>query len=151
MPTSPLSSYAQNEVLHAPPERLVQILYQLAIKAIVSARECLRTKDVPGRVYQINRAFEVAGELLNGLDYEAGGEIAANYGRLYDYCQRRLIEANTSQSDEILAEVQALFEDLSEAWQIVVAKTAAERRRILYSAEPPENAAELAGSVSCVG
>jgi flagellar secretion chaperone FliS len=151
MPTSPLSSYAQNEVLHAPPERLVQILYQLGIKAIVSARECLRAKDVPGRVSQINKAFEVTAELLNGLDYEAGGEIASNYGRLYDYCQRRLIEANTSQSDEILAEVQSLFEDLSEAWQIVVAKTAAERRQILYSAEPPESAAELAGSVSCVG
>ncbi|HEX4228880.1 MAG TPA: flagellar export chaperone FliS [Bryobacteraceae bacterium] len=151
MPTPTLSPYAQNEVLHAPPERLVQILYQLGIKAIVSARECLRAKDVPGRVHQINRAFDVTAELVNGLDYEAGGEIASNYGRLYDYCQRRLIEANTSQSDEILAEVQSLFEDLSEAWQIVVAKTAVERSQILYSAELSESAAELAGSVNCIG
>jgi flagellar protein FliS len=151
MPTSSLSSYAVNEVLNAPPERLVQILYQLGIKAIVSARACLRAKDIPGRVAHINKAFDVAAELLNGLDFEAGAEIASNYGRLYDYCQRRLIEANTSQSDEILAEVQSLFEDLGEAWQVVVAKMAAERKHILYSAEPPENAAELVGNLSCLG
>ena len=151
MSTSPLSSYAENEVLNAPPERLVQILYELGIKAIVSARECLHTKDIPGRVRQINKAFDVTVELLKGLDYEGGGDIATNYGRIYDYCQRRLLAANTSQSDEILAEVQALFEDLSEAWQIVVAKTASARRNVLYSAEPPENMAELAGTISCVG
>ncbi|HEX4808502.1 MAG TPA: flagellar export chaperone FliS [Bryobacteraceae bacterium] len=151
MSTSLHTSYAENEVLNAPPERLVQILYQLGIKAIVAARECVRTKDIAGRTRHINKAFDVTTELLNGLDYEAGAEIALNYGRLYDYCQRRLIEANSSQSDEILAEVQSLFEDLSEAWQIVVAKTAAERRHILYSAEPPDNAAELAGTISCVG
>lgn len=151
MPTTPLSSYAQNEVLNAPPERLVQILYQLGIKAIVSARECLRAKDIPGRVLHINKAFDVTVELLNGLDYEAGAEIATNYGRIYDYCQRRLIEANTLQSDKILAEVQSLFEDLSEAWLIVVAKTAVERRNVLYSADPPESIAELAGNISCVG
>lgn len=151
MPNSPLSSYAVNEVLNAPPERLVQILYQLGIKAIASARASLRAKDISGRVAHINKAYAVTTELLNGLDYNAGAEIADNYGRLYDYCQRRLIEANTSQSDEILAEVQSLFEDLSEAWQVVVAKMAAERKHILYSAEPPENVAELAGNVSCVG
>jgi flagellar protein FliS len=151
MPTSPLSSYAENEVLHAPPERLVQILYQLGIKAVVSARECLRAKDVSGRVRHINKAFDVTAELLKGLDPEASAEIASNYGRLYDYCQRRLIEANSLQSDEILAEVQSLFQDLSEAWQIVVAKMAAERKHILYSAEPPEDIAELAGTISFVG
>jgi flagellar protein FliS len=151
MPSSPLSKYAESEVLNAPPERLVQILYQLGIKAVIAARECNRLKDIPGRVRHINKAFDVTTELLNGLDHEAAAEIAANYGRLYDYCQRRLIDANTSQSDEILAEVQSLFEDLSEAWQIVVTKMSTERKHILYSAEAPENAEELAGSVSCVG
>lgn len=151
MSTSLHSKYLENEVLNAPPERLVQILYQLGIKAIIAARECVRTKDVAGRVRQINKAFDVTTELLNGLDYEAGADIALNYGRLYDYCQRRLIEANASQRDEILAEVQSLFEDLSEAWQIVIAKMSAERKQILYSAETPEDAAELAGTISCVG
>ena len=44
-------------------------------------------------------------ELNDGLDFEAGGDIALNYARIYDYCQRRLIEANVRQADAILEEV----------------------------------------------
>jgi flagellar protein FliS len=138
------STYVENEVLNASPERLVQILYELAIKSLSAARDCLREKNIPERVRYVNKTFAVLAELQSGLDFEAGGEIAANYGRIYDYCQRRLIEANTMQSDEILAEIQSLFADLNEAWAVVVAKMSNERREILYSDE-------TAGSLSCVG
>jgi flagellar secretion chaperone FliS len=138
------STYVENEVLNASPERLVQILYELAIKSLSTARDSLREKNIPERVRQVNKTFAVLSELQSGLDFEAGGEIAANYGRIYDYCQRRLIEANILQSDEILAEIQSLFSDLNEAWAVVVAKTSSERREVLYSGEP-------AGSLSCVG
>lgn len=147
----PHSAYVQNEVLNASPERLVQLLYDQGIRCLSAARECNRAKDVPGRVRHVNRAFAVLVELSDGLDFEAGGEIAINYARIYDYCQRRLIEANVRQSDATLAEVESLLQELREAWDVVVTKVGAERTANLLAPDilPSEEAA--AGLVSCLG
>lgn len=147
----PHSAYVQNEVLNASPERLVQLLYDLGIRCVAAARECNRTKDIAGRVRYINRVFAVLVELSDGLDFEAGGEIALNYARIYEYCQRRLIDANVQQSDVRLAEVESLLKDLREAWDVVVTNVANERTAKLLAPEilPSEEAA--AGYVSCLG
>lgn len=121
------TAYREMEILNASPERLVQIVYDIAVRSIVSARACLAQKDVRGRVRHINNAFSALVELTSGLDFEAGKEIAENYARIYDYCQRRLVEGNVRQDDSILAEVQSLLGDLQEAWQIVVTRVSAER------------------------
>jgi len=147
----PHSAYAQNEVLNASPERLVKLLYEHGIQCLAKARECNRIKDVAGRVQHINKAFAVIVELSDGLDFDAGGEIAVNYARIYDYCQRKLIEANVKQADAILAEVQALLEDLQEAWEVVVTKVGAERTARLLSPEILPSEEALAGSISCMG
>lgn len=147
----PHSAYVQNEVLHASPERLVQLLYECAIQSIVRARECNGKKDIAGRVRHINKAFAVLVELSDGLDFDAGGEIALNYARIYEYCRRKLTEANIKQSDVVLSEVQALLEDLQEAWQVVVTKVGAERTARLLSPDILPSEQTLAGSLSCVG
>lgn len=145
------SAYTESEILNASPERLVQILYELGIRSLESARECIRTKDIRGRVRHINKVFDVVTELINGLDFEQGKEIAANYHRIYEYCQRRLIEANTRQSEETLAEVQGLITELNEAWQIVITRVSAERTSRLLSLEILPSEQALAGSLSCLG
>lgn len=151
MPYQSHSVYEQENVLHASPERLVQLLYELGIQSLASARERNREKDIRGRVHHINKAFAVLVELSSGLDFERGGEVATNYSRLYDYCQRKLIEANVKQSDAMLAEVESLLIELKEAWQFVLRNVSAERSATLLSGDvlPMEEA--LAGSVSVVG
>lgn len=147
----PQSAYTRNEILNASPERLVELLYDLGIRSIARARECNRSKEIAGRTRHINKAFAVMVELSNGLDFEAGGEIALNYARIYDYCQRRLIEANIKQSDAILAEVQSLLEDLKEAWKVVVINVGAERIAQLLCPDILASEEALAGSVNYVG
>jgi flagellar secretion chaperone FliS len=120
------SAYRDSEVLNASPERLVQIVYDVAARSIASARLCLETKDIQGRVRHVNTAFSALVELTSGLDFEAGKEIAQNYANIYDYCQRRLIEGHVRQDDAILAEAQSLIGDLQEAWQIVVTRVSTE-------------------------
>lgn len=121
------TAYRDMEILNASPEKLVQIVYDIAIRSLGSARECIAKKDIRGRTRHINNAFSALVELTSGLDFEAGKEIAENYARIYDYCQRRLVEGNVRQDDSILAEVQSLISDLQEAWQIVVTRVSAER------------------------
>ncbi len=143
--------YIDNEIMNASSERLVQVLYGLAIQSIAAAKKCIQAKDIPARVRHINKAFAVLVELHSGLDFEAGGEIATNYAGIYDYCQRRLVEANTKQSDAILAEVQSLIEDLNEAWQVVVKTVGNERTARLSSTEILPSEEALAGNLSCLG
>jgi len=143
--------YVDNEIMNASSERLVQNLYGLAIQSIGAAKKCITAKDIEGRVKHVNKAFAVLVELSNGLDFEAGGEIAANYAGIYDYCQRRLIEANTKQSEPILSEVQSLIEDLNEAWHVVVKTVSAERTARLASTDILPSEEALAGNLNCLG
>ncbi len=147
MPYPVQVTYVENEVLNASPERLVQMLYEMGLKSIIAARECNRKRDILGRGEHVNKAFEILAELQSGLDFAQGGELATNYARLYDYCQRRLIDAHARQSDETLAEIESLFKDFNEAWQVVMASSANAQR----SAEAPQQTPEHAGTFDCVG
>jgi flagellar secretion chaperone FliS len=120
MSFNPQSAYLEAGILTCDPIKLVQILYDLGIRTVAAARECCRKNDIAGRAKHVNKAFEVFVELQNGLNPEQGGEIARNYARIYDYCQRRLLQAHVEQSETLLAEVEALLSDLREAWQVVV-------------------------------
>lgn len=120
MSYKPESAYLEAGVLTCDPIKLVQILYDLGIRSIAAARECCRQKDIAGRGKHVNKAFEVFVELQNGLNLQQGGEVARNYARIYDYCQRRLLQAHAEQSEALLTEVESLLGDLREAWQVVV-------------------------------
>src|SRR5689334_649068 len=98
MTWQPQADYLESEVLSADPVRLTEILYDIAVRAAGNALNCCRNGDIAGRGRHVNKTFETLVELTNALDLEAGGEIARNYSRLYDYCQRRLLQAHSEQS-----------------------------------------------------
>ena len=116
MRTNAYQNYFENEVLSADPVRLVQLLYRGALEAIAAARSCLAEGDIRGRSRAINKAYGILGELGASLDHSQGGEVSRNLARLYDYLQRRLIVANSTQTDTPLAETERLLATLEEAW-----------------------------------
>lgn len=120
MSWQPPNKYLEAEILTADPIRLTKIVYDIGVTALESARQCCREGDIAGRGKFVNKTLDVLLELGQALDFEQGGEIAKNYARLYDYCQRRVIQAHLEQSEPMLAEVQHLLEELREAWDVVV-------------------------------
>ena len=50
------------------------------------------------------------------LEFEAGGEIAANMGDLYDYASRQLMRANVENRTDLLEEVSHLLREIRSAW-----------------------------------
>jgi flagellar secretion chaperone FliS len=62
------------------------------------------------------RAQAVITELRANLDPGAGGEIAANLDRLYDYHLRRLTQSNLRKDEAPLIEVEQLVHTLRDAW-----------------------------------
>jgi len=127
-------TYLEGCIASADPLELVRMLYQGASGAVRDARRYLAEGEIALRSRSISKACEILIELTASLDHTAGGEISRRLEQLYDYMQRRLLEANIRQADEPLAEVLGLLATLGEAWDgIRVAATPAQPSPSLWS------------------
>jgi flagellar secretion chaperone FliS len=108
--------YLESRILSADPTELVRMLYQAATGAVRDARYHLAAGDILARTRSITAACEIVIELAGSLDHVRGGEISRRLAELYDYMNRRLIEAHFQQSDGPLAEVLGLLSTLAEGW-----------------------------------
>jgi flagellar protein FliS len=109
-------AYLESRILAADPVELTRLLFQTCTDSVRDARRHLEAGEIRLRSNAISKACEVLFELERSLDFERGGEISQRLGLLYDYMQRRLIEANCRQADSPLAEVLVLLATLSEGW-----------------------------------
>jgi flagellar secretion chaperone FliS len=121
MTSNPFAAYLETKVLSASPVQLVHLAYEGVLEALAEARSHLAGKRIYERVRAITRAQLILTELQSSLDFTRGGDVGVQLGRLYDYMQRRITEANFKQIEEPLAEVQDLLRTLNEAWQTVAA------------------------------
>jgi len=119
MRTNPYEAYINDEILNADPIKLVQLMYQGTIDAVARARASLAQRDIKARSGSITKAILILTELSSSLNHEKGGELSARLAALYDYMQKRLLEANQKQLDAPLAEVAQLLQTLFEAWESV--------------------------------
>ncbi|CAB3899791.1 MULTISPECIES: flagellar export chaperone FliS [Achromobacter] len=115
----------ETQVMSATPERLITLLYQGARAAIGQARLHMQEGRVAERGTAITKAIKIVDEGLKmGLNMEAGGDIAANLSRLYDYIVRTLLMANLKADVEQLDIADRLLADLSDAWQTSIDRPA---------------------------
>ena len=110
-------AYLESRILSANPLDLIRLLYQASIAEVREARRYLAEGDIASRCRCISKAHCILSELALCLDHERGGELSHRLARLYDYMQRRMLEANAGQQDAPLREVLGLLSTLSEAWE----------------------------------
>ncbi len=111
----------ETEVMSAAPERLITLLYRGARAAIAQARLHMEAGRVPERGQAIAKATRIVDEgLKQGLNLEAGGEIARNLSELYDFITRTLLKANLHADAAQLDLADQLLLELSSAWQTSV-------------------------------
>ena len=109
--------YAETDVLDRDPLELVCLLYAKALEKLNQARCNLEAGQIRPRADAIAHAMEIVLELQGSLNGEAGGEIASNLARLYDYVQERLIEANVEQQVAPLDDAIRVMETLYDGWK----------------------------------
>jgi len=112
--------YRNNQILTATPQQLVLMLYDRILRDLRQATEAIEAKDLNSSNKMLQHVEEILEELLLGLDLElpaeAGGDIAVNLGRLYDYYIVRCREANIAKDVNIIAELQKQIGDLRGTW-----------------------------------
>lgn len=111
------SSALQTEVEVASPHKLVLMLFDGALQAIRLAKVQMAQGKVAEKGQLIGKAVSIVDEgLRNSLDIAQGGELAVNLSGLYEYCTRRLLQANLDNDAAALDEVSALLDEVRSAW-----------------------------------
>ncbi len=104
-------------VAAASPHKLIVMLYDGAMVALLSAINNMKASDIAAKGAAISKAITIIDNGLRAsLDKSAGGEIAENLDALYDYMSRRLLQANLKNDVGAVEEVHGLLSNLREAW-----------------------------------
>lgn len=106
-------------VLDASPHQLVALMLAGARARARLAIACLERGDLPRKAQAISDASAIIGGLNGALDMKAGGEIADGLQQLYDYAQRRLLDANIGNDSAPLIEIEDLLGEIETAWSAI--------------------------------
>ena len=112
------NAYKQNSVSTASPGELTLMLYNGCIKFIGKAKVSMEAKNISEKNYNIQRTQAIISELIVTLNMDF--EISKQMHPLYDYMNRRLIEANIKNDVTILDEVEGLVTEFRDTWKEVI-------------------------------
>lgn len=108
--------YISTQISTADRLKLVVMLYEGAISFLKQAQEKMALKDAAGKGLFIGKAQEIINELNASLNFQAGGEVAVNLSRLYNFMTAYLSRAHINWEAEALDEVINMLESLKTAW-----------------------------------
>lgn len=116
--SNPYQSYQQNSVNTASPGELTLMLYNGCLKFIHQAKKAIEEKNIEMKNTNIQKAQSIIQELMVTLNMDM--EVSKNMMSLYDFMNRRLMEANIKNDASILAEVEGLVTEFRDTWKEVI-------------------------------
>lgn len=134
----PYQNYQRIDVSTAEPLRVIILLYEGAIKNLNQAAR-LFPSDANTASARLNKALDIVNYLRNSLDFEQGGDVAFNLGRLYEYMRDVLGRANIGRDVEKVQEVISLLQTLLEGWRGI----ATNQTTLTDANEPPAGNAKV--------
>lgn len=111
------ANYKKVDVNTASQGKLVVMLYEGAIRFCEEAIGHIKagTKELEEAHRKIVKAQDVVTELYASLNYDAG-DIATRLASIYNYINRRLLDANVKKDAAPINEVLKYLRELKEAW-----------------------------------
>jgi len=120
------NQYKENTIFTSTPEELTLMLYNGLVKFIMQAQLAIEEKQFDKANNSIIRAQDIILELQSTLDTKY--EISNSLALLYDYMNRRLIDANINKDNKILDEVLGYATELRDTWSQAMKIAKTERR-----------------------
>ncbi|CDD46296.1 putative uncharacterized protein [Firmicutes bacterium CAG:534] len=112
------AQYKNSKVLTASPAELTLMLYEGAIKFCNIAIAAIEQKEVEKAHVNIRKAQKIIEHLRVTLDMKY--PVAKDFDNMYQYIDRRLLEANISKDPEILKEVLTHLHAIRDTWKEVM-------------------------------
>lgn len=101
---------APNEIS---PHRVIALLLDGALERIGQAKVCLAENNLADFDVLLAKTVGILNGLRSSLDFEKGGEIAANLDAIYDYVAGKLVE---HRNPEALTEAENLLSEIKCGW-----------------------------------
>lgn len=115
-------NHIQGGIESASPHRLVQMLMEGALEKILAAKGFMVKNEIAKKGEQISWAISIIDSLRSCLNVEVGGDFAQNLLDLYNYMERRLLEANIQNDPAMLDEVGQLIGQIKAGWDAIPAE-----------------------------
>ncbi|MGE7763760.1 flagellar export chaperone FliS [Peribacillus sp. NPDC096540] len=115
---NPYHSYQQNSVNTASPGELTLMLYNGCLKFIMLGKKAIKAGNIEAKNTNIIKAQNIVHELMVTLDMDV--EVSKEMMSLYDFMNRRLVEANMKNDVAALEEVEGLVTDFRNTWKEVI-------------------------------
>ncbi|KPB05642.1 flagellar export chaperone FliS [Bacillus sp. CHD6a] len=115
---NPYQAYQQNSVNTATPGELTLMLYNGAIKFMKLAKKGMEDKNIEMKNTNLIKAQKIVQELMVTLD--SSHDVGKSMMTMYDYMNRRLIDANLKNDSSIVDEVEGLMMEFRDAWKQVI-------------------------------
>jgi flagellar protein FliS len=112
--------YAEAQVTMVDRGRLLLLVLEGGLRFLRLTREALAARDLAGMTAHLGRAQAIIAELRGTLDYDAGGTIARDLARLYDFMLVHLAEANSRRSLRHVDEVLAVLGTITDAYHTIL-------------------------------
>lgn len=115
---NPLNAYREVSVRTATQGKLIVMMYDEAVKQLDLAISLLnaKTRQLDKVHNALIKTQDIVTELMAGLDFDRGGEIARNLMSLYVFFNEKVREGNLKKDPEPLVQVRAFLADLRVAW-----------------------------------
>ena len=117
---NPYQTYSNNAVTTASPGELTLMLYNGCLKFINQAKQAITDQNIEVKNTSIQKAQAIIQELMVTLNMDMA--VSENLLSLYDYLNRRLIEANIKSDTAILEEVEGFVAEFRDTWKEVIQK-----------------------------
>lgn|SRR5690606_17034111 len=115
---NPYQAYQTNSVTTASPGELTLMLYNGCLKFIKLARQAMEEKNIEAKNTNLQKAQNIIREFMVTLDMNV--DVSKNMMAMYDYMNRRLMEANLKNDLAILDEVEGLVTEFRDTWKQVI-------------------------------
>lgn len=112
------AQYKNSKILTASPAELTLMLYEGAIKFCNIAIAAIEQKDIEKAHTNIQKTQKIIEHFRLTLDMKY--PVAQDFDRVYEYLQRRLVQANIKKDEEILKEVLEHLHSMRDTWKEVM-------------------------------
>lgn len=103
----------------ATPHELITMLYDGLLGTLAQAKGAMERNDIEAKGKALSKCVGLLGEGLRASLDTSTGELAINLSNLYDYCIRRLVDANIHNEVAAIDEVRNLIEPIADSWKAI--------------------------------
>jgi flagellar protein FliS len=141
MTTQKTDSYKKSQVETVDQLSLIIMLYDRAILLLGKAREEISEEKHEEKHDSLTKACNIVFELMQSLDQDKGGEIAASLSRLYNFVIREILDADANLNTKALDTAKTILSELRTSWKDIKADPNVE----IPDANTPEVNMDLSG------